>query len=42
MLQRLVAFQKAALAGVSVYEDSDPRAKDGWQDYRAVGEEMIG
>ncbi len=40
-IRRLVAFQKAALAGVPVYEVADPRAKDGWQDYRAVGEEMM-
>ncbi len=40
-VRRLVAFQKAALAGVPVYEVPDPRAKDGWQDYLAVGEEMM-
>jgi len=41
-VRRLVAFQNAAHAGGLVYEVSDPQAKDGWQDYRAVGEEMIG
>lgn len=40
-IRRLVAFQKAALAGVPVGEISDPRAKDGWQDYRRVGEEVV-
>ncbi len=39
-IRRLVAFQKAALAGVPVFQVADPRARDGWQDYRAVGEEM--
>ncbi len=41
-VRRLVAFQNAAHAGGLVYEVSDPQAKDSWQDYRAVGEEMIG
>ncbi len=40
-IRRLVAFQKAALAGVPVGEISDPRAKEGWQDYQRVGEEVL-
>ncbi len=40
-IRRLVAFQKAALAGVTVGEVADPRAKEGWQDYRRVGEEVL-
>ena len=40
-IRRLVAFQKAALAGVTVGEVPDPRAKEGWQDYRRVGEEVL-
>lgn len=40
-IRRLVAFQKAALLGRPVYEVQDPRAKDGWQDYREVGEEIV-
>ena len=41
-VRRLVAFQKAALEGVPVYEVKDPRAALGWQDYVKVGEEVIG
>lgn len=40
-VRRLAAFQKAARAGVPVYEVKDPRAADGWQDYVAVGQEML-
>ena len=40
-VRRLVAFQKAALKGVPVYETQDPRAQDGWQDYCEVGRELI-
>ena len=36
MIRRFVAFQKAALQGVVVSEVNDPRAKDGWEDYRHV------
>jgi chromosome partitioning protein len=39
-VRRLIAFQKAALAGVPVYEAADPRASDAWADYVAVGEEI--
>ena len=39
-IRRLVAFQKAALAGVPVYEVKDPRAKEAWADYQAVGREL--
>lgn len=39
-IRRLVAFQKAALAGVPVYEVNDPRARDGWADYEAVGKQI--
>jgi len=41
-VRRLVAFQKAALEGVPVYEVKDPRAALGWQDYVKVAEEVIG
>jgi chromosome partitioning protein len=41
MIRRFVAFQKAALQGVIVSEVNDPRAKDGWEDYRHVGEELL-
>ncbi len=40
-IHRLVAFQKAALAGVPVYEVSDPRAKQAWEDYKKVGKEIL-
>ncbi|WOB42652.1 ParA family protein [Thermoleptolyngbya oregonensis NK1-22] len=40
-VRRLAAFQKAARAGIPVYEVKDPRAADGWQDYISVGEEML-
>ena len=41
-IRRLVAFRKAALEGVPVYETRDARAVWGWEDYRKVGDEMIG
>ena len=40
-IRRLVAFQKAALEGVPVYEVKDPRAHLGWEDYVKVGREVI-
>ena len=40
-IRRLVAFQKAALAGVPVYEVNDPRAANAWADYQAVGREVL-
>lgn len=40
-IRRLVAFQKAALAGVPVYKADDPRAGIGWQDYQRVGQEIL-
>lgn len=40
-IRRLAAFQKAALAGVPVSAVPDPRAKEGWGDYRKIGEEVI-
>jgi chromosome partitioning protein len=40
-IRRLVAFQKAALAGIIVGEVSDPRAKEAWLDYQRVGEEVL-
>jgi chromosome partitioning protein len=40
-IRRLAAFQKAALAGVPVHAVPDPRAKEGWKDYRKIGEEVL-
>jgi len=39
-IRRLVAFQKAALAGVPVYEVSDPKARTAWEDYKQIGKEL--
>jgi chromosome partitioning protein len=41
MVRRLVAFQKAALLGVPVYQVKDPRAQEGWQEYVRVGRELL-
>ncbi len=38
---RLVAFSKAALAGVVVSNASDPRAARAWEAYEAVGKEIL-
>jgi chromosome partitioning protein len=40
-IRRLAAFQKAAMAGVPVYAVKDTRAEAGWQDYEAIGQEII-
>lgn len=40
-IKRLIAFQKASLAGVPVFEVTDPRAQVAWADYAAVGKEII-
>jgi chromosome partitioning protein len=40
-VRRLVALQKAALAGVPVYAVDDPRANLGWEDYQQVGKEIL-
>ena len=40
-IRRLVAFQRAVLHGVPVYEVNDPRAKEGWQEYEHVGREIL-
>lgn len=40
-IKRLIAFQKASLAGVPVYQVSDPRAQIAWGDYEAVGKEIL-
>ncbi|MEM9804295.1 MAG: ParA family protein [Cyanobacteria bacterium P01_D01_bin.56] len=38
---RLAAFQKAAMQGIPVYDVKDQRAERGWQDYKAVGAEIL-
>jgi chromosome partitioning protein len=40
-INRLVAFQKASLAGAPVYAVNDPRARIAWGDYEAVGKELL-
>jgi chromosome partitioning protein len=40
-IRRFVAYQKAALAGVLVWQADDPRADEAWSDYFAVGKEIL-
>jgi chromosome partitioning protein len=40
-IRRFVAFQKAALTGVPVYEVNDPRAMQAWADYQSIGREIL-
>lgn len=39
-IRRFVAFQKAALEGVTVDQVKDDRAAEAWADYQAVGKEL--
>ena len=39
-IRRLVAFQKAALAGVPVFAVQDSRAQRAWTDYEKMGKEI--
>ncbi len=41
-IHRAAAFQKAALAGTSVSQVKDARAKIVWEDYVRVGKEILG
>jgi chromosome partitioning protein len=40
-IRRLIVFQRAALQGVPVYEVSDRSSQNAWNDYVAVGKELI-
>jgi chromosome partitioning protein len=40
-VHRLIAFQKAALAGVPIERVDDPRAPIGWEDYQTVAAELL-
>jgi chromosome partitioning protein len=40
-IPRLIAFQRAALRGVPVYEVPDPRAQSAWEDYEQAGREIL-
>lgn len=40
-IRRYSVYQKAAQAGVPVYAAKDPKAETAWQDYEAVGYELL-
>lgn len=40
-IKRLIAFQKASLAGVPVYEIKEPRADIAWKSYQSIGREIL-
>lgn len=40
-IRRFVAHQKAALEGLTVDQITDPHAHDAWEDYVAIGREII-
>lgn len=40
-IRRFVAFEKAALEGVTVDQVDDPRAAEAWSDYAAIGKEIL-
>jgi chromosome partitioning protein len=40
-IRRRVAFQKAVLAGVPVYDVGDARAASAWSDYERIGREIV-
>ena len=40
-IRRYAAFQKAAQAGQAVYDTRDAKAEAAWQDYEAVGREIL-
>jgi chromosome partitioning protein len=40
-IRRRVAFQKAVIAGVPVYDVDDPRAAEAWADYERIGKEIV-
>ncbi len=41
-IRRYTAFKKAALDGVIVSATHDPKAREAWRDYEAVGKELDG
>lgn len=41
MIRRTVGFAKAALAGKPIRDLDDPRARAAWQDYEALGNEVM-
>jgi chromosome partitioning protein len=40
-IRRFIAFQRAALNGVIVSQVNDTNAEEGWNDYQAIGEEIL-
>ena len=42
MIRRYIAFQRAAVLGVPVYEVPDTNAQAAWQDYVNIGKELLG
>jgi chromosome partitioning protein len=40
-IRRRIAFQKAVIAGVPVYDVDDPRATEAWADYERIGKEIV-
>jgi chromosome partitioning protein len=40
-IRRYAAYKKAALEGITVDNTHDPKAKTAWQDYLAVGKEIL-
>jgi chromosome partitioning protein len=40
-IRRYICYEKASLEGVPVYEVKDRMAKSAWQDYLAVGKEIL-
>ncbi len=40
-IRNAIAFKRAALQGIPVYDVKDRRAKDAWSDYVAVGKEIL-
>ncbi|GEM87460.1 ParA family protein [Meiothermus granaticius] len=42
VIRRLAAYEKAVVAGSVVQQVHDPRAERAWEDYLAVGRELLG
>lgn len=40
-IRRYTAYKKAALEGITVQETHDPKAQTAWEDYLAVGKEIL-
>jgi chromosome partitioning protein len=40
-IRRFVAYEKAALEGIPVYETGDANSKIAWREYEQVGKEIL-